>query len=173
MLRFPAWTGRLAVCSSLLTSGCDNTKRPPEPASPIASAQTTSEGRALEVGQSLEHAAARIKLASQRECSTSSQDPSSNDYRLWAAELEITNRSTVPLPVSAFHADLKDDDNFTYTTSLSGCSNILDARLLRENETVRGFIPFQVPKSVQSATLSYHFTAHGKTETVARFHVTF
>lgn len=173
MLRLLARTGRLAVSVSLLTCGCDSAKRPPEPNSPIASAASSSEEQTLEVGQSLEHPAARISLKSQRECGVASPSPSPNDYRLWAAEVEITNRSPLPLPVNAFHATLRDADNFNYKTSLTGCANILDARLLRQGETARGFIPFQIPKSVLSATLSYSFVAHGKAQTVARFRVKF
>jgi hypothetical protein len=123
----------------------------------------------LALGQTAQLPAYTAKLVSQRDCSEASGAPSRRTRRNWAVELEITNTSAARLPVNPFFATLQDDQKHSYVTSLTGCPSILPARLLEPKESVRGYVPYDLPFSTHAITLAYGPTLRAEAQQIARF----
>lgn len=109
----------------------------------------------LELGHSAQLQAYRIRLVSQRDCAPSITGHHRSALHAWAVELEVTNTSRELVPVNPFYATLQDEERFNYVTSLSDCGALLASKLLVPNETVRGFVPFEIPRALGQVVLTY------------------
>ena len=156
--------GLLASCQHL-------EKSETQPTLPVASAAPSVQSPIVTLGQTAELPSYRAKLVSQRDCAEASAVQNRRATRTWAAELEITNTGTEPLAVNPFYASLQDDQKYSYTTSLRGCTPLLPAKLLVPKETVRGYVPFELPRAVPNVTLSYQPVMRGSEYQVARFRI--
>ncbi len=141
------------------------------PAASVAPAAPSVQSPIVTLGQTASLPTYRAKLVSLRECGSASAGQTRRATRAWAVELEITNTGTDLLPASPFYATLLDDQKHAYTTSLAGCDPLLPAKLLRPNETVRGYVPYELPIATPSVTLSYHPVNRGAVSQIARFHI--
>jgi hypothetical protein len=155
-----------------MLGSCVSTVPPSHDTAEDAGAPTTSgTPQLLELGQVAELDQYRIKLVSQRDCETRPVARGRSGFRTWAVELEITNKSSRRIPVNPFCAKLVDGEKFSYTTTLTGCEPLLPARLLAPHETVRGFIPFQLPNTTPNVVLSYRPVTAGSRQQEARYRV--
>jgi hypothetical protein len=136
----------------------------------VAPPPPSAESPILLLGQTAELPTYRVKLVSQRDCGAPSAT-ARTAYRSWAAELEVTNISPQRVAANPFYATLQDEQNFTYTTSLVGCAPLLPAKLLEPRETIRGYVPFEIPHTTPSVVLRYHPVQRGNVHHVARFRV--
>lgn len=166
----------IAVCSSALVTvtGCKNdvgelghvpptlTQSPTNVASPI-----------LALGETANFGSYRVRFVSQQPCAATEPGIPRNGNQLWAAELEVVNLSARPLAVNPFYLTLKDEQNHTYVTSLLGCPRLLDAKILSPGERVRGYVPFELPQSLERATLLYRPVLADNLDCTARFAVEF
>jgi hypothetical protein len=141
------------------------------PATSVASAASSVQSPIFTLGQTASLPTYRAKLVSQRDCSGASAAQTRHATRAWAVELEITNIGANLLPASPFYATLLDDEKHAYTTSLAGCGPLLPAKLLGPNETVRGYVPYELPVATPSVTLSYRPVNRGAASHTARFRV--
>lgn len=141
------------------------------PAASIAPAAASVQSPIVKLGQTAALPTYRAKLVSLRECSSTSAVQTRRATRAWAVELEITNTGTDLLAASPFYATLLDDQKHTYTTSLAGCEPLLPAKLLAPNETVRGYVPYELPVATPSVTLNYQPVNRGAVSQIARFQI--
>ena len=70
-------------------------------------------------------------------------------------EVEIEGRTEREVPVSAFYSTLSDDAGNMYRPTLAGCAPALPAERVREGESVKGFITFELPDAARGLRLSY------------------
>lgn len=123
---------------------------------PDASAPTAGGVQApLALGDTAALPMLRVRFVSQRDCGKSTSGAARSPMRSWAGELEITNTSSRRFPANPFYATLKDDQGFDYTTNLAECGTTLPSRILEPAESVRGFVPFELPATLDSVTLTY------------------
>jgi len=80
--------------------------------------------------------------------------PSAGNVKL-GVEVEIEGRTEREVPVSAFYASLSDDAGNMYRPTLAGCAPALPADRVREGETIKGFITFELPDAARGLRLSY------------------
>jgi hypothetical protein len=142
---------------SLLGFGCDSTDLA---ALRFRSSSPSSVGQArvsalATLGQTAAIREVQIRFVSQRDCGSPEAGTPIPGYRVWAAELEITNSSGTPITVNPFHFGFEDAQKNHYTTSLIGCPPLLDARRIPPGDIVRGFVPFEIPKATPVAVLTY------------------
>lgn len=121
---------------------------------PSASATGTAQSP-LSLGDTAVLPMLRVRFISQRECGKPAAASNRSATRTWAGELEVTNTSTSRVPANPFYATLKDDQGYNYTTSLADCGTLMPSQLLGPSESVRGFVPFELPAAVDTATLTY------------------
>jgi hypothetical protein len=138
-------------------------------AAPPASSVRSTETPLLELGRSAQMPTYRVRLVSQRECSRAKASSHRSASRSWAAELEVTNTSRELVPVNPFYATVQDEDRFSYTTSLADCGTLLASKLLVPGESVRGFVPFELPSETRRVVLTYRPFSRGNVEQSARF----
>jgi hypothetical protein len=153
----------------LTTLACSSTSQG-DASSTSPAASTFAAPPVLALGQTALLPTARVRFVSQRDCGNPRTQPPRPGNRTWAVELEVTNTSTHQEPVNPFYATLLDDQRFSYTTNLGGCEPLLPARFLQPRETVRGYVPYELPRSTQSVTLHYQGpNAGGASAAIARF----
>lgn len=168
VMRANHWLVLLSV--AWMCSSCRKPQRQDAGPSPsVAPPPPSAESPILELNQTADFPLYRVKLVSQRDCSAANATTSRSGFRTWGVELEVTNLSPSPLAASPFYATLVDDQRFTYTTSLSECAPMLPAKLLQPRETVRGWVPFELPRDVVAVSLNYHPVLPGNASYVARF----
>jgi Domain of unknown function (DUF4352) len=133
----------------------------------------TSHSGELKLGETITLTNVRIRITSQRRCSSPEPFIPKPGHQLWAAEVEITNISNRLFLVNPFHLTLRDARKNDYVTSLIGCVPVLESKSLAPEEQVRGFVPFELPQSVQAATLTYRPNPGAERDEFARFFVEF
>jgi hypothetical protein len=159
---------RLLAPSILCTLlGCQQEHGGNRPSASVAPPPPSVQSPVLSLGQTAELPSYRIRLASQRDCTGAVR----TGNRSWAVELEVTNTSAKKIPVNPFYATLEDDQKYSYTTNLVGCAPLLAAKLLEPNETVRGYVPYELPRTTAHVALSYHPIMLGNASYVARFQI--
>jgi hypothetical protein len=80
--------------------------------------------------------------------------PREGNFKL-GVEVEIEGRSDREVPVSAFYALLMDAEGNLYRPTLAGCTPSLPSERVREGESVKGFITFELPDAARGLRLSY------------------
>jgi hypothetical protein len=131
---------------------------------------TSSSGQ-LKLGEPVTLTNVRIRITSQRRCSSPEPFVPKTGNQLWAAEVELTNTSNRIFFVNPFHLTLSDARKNEFVTSLIGCSPVLESKPLAPGEQIRGFVPFELPQSIQAATLIYRPHPDTNREEIARFFV--
>lgn len=173
------------ICCILATSlGCHARER--YESSPTSTAAVTPSGEAAApsslpvpsatipvhaLGEVAELPLYRVKLVAERDCGSPTSAAQGRPLRSFGVELEVTNLSTDVLATNPFYATLVDNERYTYTTSLSGCTPQLPARFLNPQETVRGWVPFELPRNVVTVHLDYRPVIAGDAPQIARFRI--
>jgi hypothetical protein len=170
-MRATSWLLVSVVLAALLSCGRFDGGLPSPTASAVSTTSATPSTQApiLTLGGTAQLPTYRAKLVSQRQCSEAYTAQARRDTRPWAVELEITNTSTQRIPANPFYATVQDDQKHTYTTSLVGCTPLLPAKLLSPGETVRGYVPYELPLATANVTLYYRPAWRGQIDSIARF----
>jgi hypothetical protein len=97
----------------------------------------------------------RMTVLGKRPCKVEPHfSPRAGNMKL-GVEVEIEGRTEREVPVSAFYALLSDDAGNLYRPTLAGCSPALPAERVREGESIKGFITFELPDQARGLKLSY------------------
>jgi hypothetical protein len=170
-MRATSWLLVSGVLAALLCCGRldRGVPSPTASATSAGSATPSAQPPILTLGGTAELPTYRAKLVSQRQCGEAYSAQARRATRPWAVELEITNTGTQRLPANPFYATVQDDQKYTYTTSLVGCTPLLPAKSLAPGETVRGYVPYELPLATANVTLYYRPALRGQIDSVARF----
>jgi hypothetical protein len=110
------------------------------------------DGPAAELSQMVSTPYFEATLLDARACRGESLNPG---VERWGVELRIHARGPHDLAVSAFYATLRDSSGQRYESVLSGCTPPLPARTLRDGETARGWVSFDIPEGVHDLELGF------------------
>ncbi len=112
-----------------------------------------------------------MRVVSVSECAVESYFAPHEGHIKLGIEVELAGSSDKEVPSSPLHATLLDGDGTRYEATLAGCRPSLSPKRIKQGETSRGFVTFEIPKDARSLVLRYEPFVVGRAETDLAFDV--
>jgi hypothetical protein len=111
----------------------------------------------------------RMRVVTVSECAVESYFAPKEGHIKLGIEVELVGTSDKEVPSSPLHAALLDGDGARYEATLAGCRPSLPPKRVKQDETARGFVTFEIPKAARGLVLRYEPFVVGRAETDLAF----
>ncbi|HEX9620877.1 MAG TPA: DUF4352 domain-containing protein [Polyangiaceae bacterium] len=103
-----------------------------------------------------------------RECKVEDYFEPRPENFLLGVKVTLAGLTGRQVPVSPFHALLKDESGNEYRPTLAGCRPSLRSQRIDKEEEASGYVTFEIPRSARGLTLSYApFIVGGASQTLS------
>ncbi len=113
----------------------------------------------------------RMRVVAVRACEVEPHFAPQKGHLKLGVELEMAGTSKHEVPSNPLHATLVDAEGNEYPATLAGCLPSLPAKRIKESETTRGFVTFEVPENAGALVLRYAPFVIGRADATLAFDV--
>ncbi len=122
---------------------------------PVSAQVVGLEDRIYRIGETAANEVFQVRVLGVKTCTVEAHFQPPPGVRKLGVEVEISALSEAEVPVNPFYALIVDREGDRFEPTLAGCRPVLEAKRIQAQQSVRGWISFDVPEDLREGRFRY------------------